>query len=66
MRPKITLRTFRMVAKLEETMARGMMPRVSAADPRALAPLHWAPNTVRTARTLTVAPLTYRMAVARA
>lgn len=52
MRPRITLSTFRKIAKAEDTLARAMMPRTSAADPiRFEAPLPR--NTGRTARTLT-------------
>jgi len=36
MKSKITLKTFRRVDALQETMMRGVMPRTSAADPEPL------------------------------
>jgi hypothetical protein len=54
MRKTITLHTFKKFGRQQDDLARAMMPRTSAADPRvAEAMLLSRGNTVRTARTLT-------------
>lgn len=59
MRPRITLHTFRKVAKLDEMVMRAMMPRTAAASPRL--PLLHSGAALRPVRPL--APLSHRMQI---
>lgn len=65
MRSRITLHTFRKIAKLEEQMLRATMPRISAADAAPLEP-HFAPTATevvaRRAGSRLVKPLTATLA----
>jgi hypothetical protein len=56
---------FRKLSRIEEAMLRAAMPRVSARDGERLFAYGSVENSKRTARTLTVGPLTFRLAEAR-
>lgn len=59
---RITLHTFRRVARTEEAMMRAVMPKAHANSPEALEAYGYQHTTVRTARTLTsTRPLTATM-----
>ena len=62
MRPRISLSTFRRVAKMEETMMRAVMPRTSASDETPLAFYADGPKAPKATKTFT---LTFKMMEAR-
>ncbi len=62
MRPRITLNTFRKVARQEDTMLRAVMPRVAAAD---LTPFAFAADGPRRPQATRTFTLTYTLAEAR-